>query len=57
MNEWFRNAFDFLVDFDEMLIVLLIVIFDKSSSSLLLLFLGVILEGTSHWPYNEDNSD
>ena len=56
MNEWSPNAFDFSFDFDEMLIVLLIVIFDKSSFGLLLLFLGEILGGTSHWPYNEDNS-
>ena len=54
---WFRNAFDFPFDFfDEILIVLLIVIFDKSSSSgSLLLFLEELLDGTSHWPYKEDN--
>ena len=57
-KECFRNEFDFSLDFfDEILIALVIVIFDKSSSSgLLLLFLEELLEGISHWPYNEDNS-
>ena len=54
---WFLNAFDFSFDFfDEILIVLLICIFDKSSSTVsLLLFLEELLDGTSHWPYKEDN--
>ena len=57
VKAWFRNAFEFSFDFlDEILIVLLIVIFDKSSSSVsLLLFLEELLDGTSHWPYKEDN--
>ena len=54
---WFRIASDFSFDFfDEILNVLLIVIFDKSSSTVsLLLFLEELLDGTSHWPYKEDN--
>ena len=56
-KECFRNEFDFSFDFfDEILIVLVIDIFDKSSiSGSLLLFLEELLDGISHWPYNEDN--
>ena len=55
-KEWNRNELDFSFDFFEILIVLAIVIFDKSSTSgSLLLFLEELLDGTSHWSYNEDN--
>ena len=53
---WFWDACDALIDFDEILIVLLIVIFEKSLSfGSLLLFLEELRDGTSHWPYKEDN--
>ena len=57
-KEWFRNALNFLFDFDEILKVLLIFIFEKSSSSgSLLLFLEELLDGILHWPYKEVNLD